>query len=149
VFCFIVWHTSTNPHPRTRTSTPTPTHTQEVDTINAYVELRNVPDGLRQRIKNYYEYVYIKQYGLGEETILASMPTKIQDDLARKNMRALETVPFFNRRYRDEAFLAAVSHKLQLRTYTPGSTLIFQNEKQRELMVVKAGQVELYTKVSE
>ena len=119
---------------------------QELDTINSYIDIRDVPDGLRQRIKNYYDYVYIKQFGLLEETILGSMPENVQKDLGMKNMKLFQAVPFFSKRYRDEAFLRAIAKKLGIRTYAPGSTLIFQDEKQRELFVVKAGQVEIYTR---
>ena len=59
---------------------------QEMDSMNAYMDMRHVPDGLKQRVKIYFDYLYMKQYGLLEETILASLPSKVRGDIGESTV---------------------------------------------------------------
>ena len=115
---------------------------QEMDAMNRYLDMRDVPEGLRQRIKIYFDYVNIKQYGMLEEKVLDSLPDTIRAELQVVAMKGFDKVSFFQGQ--DAKFKLAVAKHLVIRTYAPGSTLIFEGEKQRELIIVRMGQIELY-----
>jgi len=37
---------------------------QEMDAMNGYMDMRDVPEGLKQRIKIFFDFIYMKQYGM-------------------------------------------------------------------------------------
>jgi len=86
---------------------------QEMDGMNAYMDMRDVPEGLRQRIKIYFDYVFIKQYGMLEEKVLASLPNVVRNDLQRDAMKLFDKVGFFA--CRDFKFKSAVARRLVIR----------------------------------
>ena len=59
-------------------------------------------------------------------------------------MDFITKIPFFNRSLRSEAFLSRAANAMIRRVYSPGSYILYQNEKQRELVIVKSGRADIY-----
>ena len=120
----------------------------EMDMLSQYMEHRDVPDGLRERIKSFFDYIFLKQYGMLEERILAELPPGLFREVCKQRVQLIGKVPFWNPCFRSEQFLLDTAKALRPLTYAPTSTIIYQREKQRELSIVRSGEVQVYVKES-
>ena len=122
---------------------------QEMDVLNDYMHNRMTPEGMRHRVKDYFEYEYQKQYGMLEDQILSGFSPHLHKEIMAQYMRFLCKVPYFSHAYRPERFIMAAASEMHNRTYTPNATMMYQNEKQRELIVVTRGNAEMFTRSNE
>jgi len=122
---------------------------QEMDVLNDYMHNRMTPEGMRHRVKDYFEYEYQKQYGMLEDQILSGFSPHLHKEIMAQYMRFLCKVPYFAHAYRPERFIMAAASEMHNRTYTPNATMMYQNEKQRELIVVTRGNAEMFTRSNE
>jgi len=118
---------------------------QEFDKLNEFMENRDIPDGLRQRIKTFYDYTYMKQSGMLEEKIMAEMPPKLREDIAQVNVKLISAIPFFDATLLSLDFIQVAARELRPRVYTPETTIVYQHEKQREMFIIRNGSAEVYT----
>jgi len=122
---------------------------QEMDVLNDYMHNRMTPEGMRHRVKDYFEYEYQKQYGMLEDQILSGFSPHLHKEIMAQYMRFLCKVPYFSHAHRPERFILAAASEMHNRTYTPNATMMYQNEKQRELIVVTRGNAEMFTRSNE
>jgi CRP-like cAMP-binding protein len=118
---------------------------QEMDALNRYMEDCSTPHGLRLRVKDFFEYLFQKQYGVLDSKITGSLPPHLSMEIVRHHTRLISKVPFFNAVHRSYRFVKAAASKLEARTYTPHSTIMFLREKQRELLIVTSGSADVYS----
>lgn len=116
----------------------------EMDKLHLWLAFRSVPAPLYQKIDMCFHYLEKSQYGVVDQNILAGLPNQLTREVMKGNMALLEKVPFFSSQYRSMIFLSNMSLALIRRIYPPGSTVIHEGEKQRELLIVKRGKVDLY-----
>uniref|UniRef100_A0A7S1UCC9 Cyclic nucleotide-binding domain-containing protein n=1 Tax=Phaeomonas parva TaxID=124430 RepID=A0A7S1UCC9_9STRA len=121
----------------------------EMDLLNQYMEFRDIPEGLRDRIKSFFDYIFQKQYGMLEEHIMNELPPHLFREVCKTRVAFLEKIPFWNPEYRSAEFLVATAKALRPLTYAPGSIIIYHREKQRELTIVRSGEVQVYIKEKE
>ena len=118
---------------------------EEMHTITEFMDNRGIPDGLRQRIRVFFDYILMKQLGMLEHKILAEMPVKLREEVTSQNVQMLSKVPFFSPEIRGNLELAIAGAKyLVARVYVPETTIVYANEKQRELFIVRAGTVQIF-----
>ena len=115
----------------------------EMDNINKWLSIRCVPTALRNRVEMHCHYLSKVQYGMLDETIFNELPKKLSQDISDSNIDALSRIPFFNLKYRSRSFLSKVAARMERRIYPPGSFILYEGEKQRDLVIVKKGRVEL------
>jgi CRP-like cAMP-binding protein len=115
---------------------------QEMDTLNSYMDTHSIPSGLQGRVKDYFEYLYKRQLGVVDTKLLmspAEVPHAIEVPLIEHRAEMLKKVPFFAAQ--SATFVTAAARLLEVRTYTPNSTILFFGERQRELVIVTSGSV--------
>ena len=112
--------------------------------INRWLAVRSVPDALRKQFDLTLAYLTRTQYGMLDESIINELPSKLICDLGRRNLWLVERVPFFNPRYRSEDFLLRISAALIRRIYPPHSIMVYQGEKQRELIMLNSGKADVF-----
>lgn len=118
----------------------------EMDSINKWLSLRSVPETLRERVDMYFHYIGKTQSGMLDKVILNELPLKLSTEISDTHIDLLSKVPFFNPSFRTESFLSKVAALLDRRIYPPGSQILYEGEKQRDLILVKKGRVEVYLK---
>ena len=115
----------------------------EMDAIGRWMSFRCTPEALRDRINLCFMYYNRTQHGMLDGALFDDLPPKLCNDLAVLQMDFIAKIPFFNRSLRSEAFLSRVATAMIRRVYSPGSYILYQNEKQRELVIVKAGRADI------
>ena len=120
----------------------------EMDNVNKWLEFRSVPASLTERVEMFFTYLERSQYGILDETLFEGLPKQLCRDISEVNTALIELVPFFNPDYRSKDFLCKISVALVRRVYPPGSYVLYEGEKQRELIIVKQGRLDLYLRES-
>lgn len=115
----------------------------EMDAIGRWMSFRCTPEALRDRINLCFMYFNRTQHGMLDGALFGDLPPKLCNDLAVLQMDFIAKIPFFNRSLRSEAFLSRVATAMVRRVYSPGSYILYQNEKQRELVIVKSGRADI------
>ena len=118
----------------------------DMDNISRWLTLRAVPDKLKDRIRMFFTYLNKHQNGMLDDLIFADLPPKLSQDLANHYLPFLKKVPFFDQNLRSKQFLHKIASVLKRRIYPPGSYILYQFEKQRELIIIKTGRAEICTK---
>ena len=116
----------------------------EMDAIGRWMSFRCTPEALRDRINLCFMYYNRTQHGMLDWALFDDLPPKLCSDLAQLQMDFITKIPFFNRSLRSEAFLSRAANAMIRRVYSPGSYILYQNEKQRELVIVKSGRADIY-----
>ena len=114
------------------------------------IGLRTELSSLEVRLARYF-FTFIPQ--TTNDNLLTTQQTPQQTNNKQKTtsskVNLINKIPFFHSNIRSEYFLTCIANALVLRAYTPGSYLLFQFEKQRDLMIVKSGRADVYIKGTE
>ncbi len=116
----------------------------EMDDINKWLTLRSVPSQLRERVESYFSYVYRTQKGMLEHVLFAELPPQLQKEFHHLSIDYLTKIPFFKLEYRSRSFITRILSVLVKRVYSPGSYILYEGEKQREMIIIKSGRANLY-----
>lgn len=121
----------------------------DMDNITRWMTLRSVPQQLRDRVRMFFTYLNKNQSGMLDHHLFADLPPKLTQDFANQHLEFLTKVPFFDPTIRSESFLRKIANVLIRRIYPPGSYILYQYEKQRELVIIKKGGAEIFLKGSD
>lgn len=121
----------------------------EMDNLNKWMILRSVPNSLKEMIELHFSYLLRTQYGMLDDALFVDLPARLQKDLNNVAMDLVTKIPFFKPQYRTTSFLSKVADSLQRRIYPPGALILYEGEKQRELIIIKIGRVNLYVRASQ
>ena len=88
-----------------------------------------------------FEYVWAKQFGVPDRHLVRELPASLKDELAAPVVDHLRKVPFFDPNHRNgsDALARAVARGCKIRVYVPRSTIFAARERQRELVIIRAG----------
>ena len=120
----------------------------EMDNVNKWLTFRSVPDSLRERVEMFFTYLEKSQHGMLDNVLFDGLPDQLVKECSYSNTALIENVPFFNPQYRSKHFISKITLALIRRIYPPGSYILYEGEKQRELVIIKSGRVELYIRTS-
>ena len=109
--------------------------------IQSLLQLRGVPDGLQQRINQLLQFSLTQQRGCNEKNFLEDIPKPLLRDIKLTYTAQLQQLPFFTSL--SLHFIELCVERLAYRTYVPGSVVYFQNERRREVLLIKTGKIEL------
>jgi len=118
----------------------------EMDALNRWLSFRCTPESLRERVNLCFMYFSRTQHGMLDDALLADLPPHLCSDLAELHLDMVTKIPFFNRSLRSDSFLSRIATSLIRRVYAPGSYILYQDEKQREMVVIKRGRADICIK---
>ena len=113
----------------------------EMDMLRRYLALRSVSVVIQDSIKLYFDFLYSKQYGMDEERLLSILPAGLKIDMKMSLAAQLKSVPFF--KLQSEEFLVMCLQRMTFRTYFPGSYIFQQDDRPRELILIRNGRVDI------
>ena len=117
-------------------------HWEHMESVEQYLRARRIPAYLSTRVHNYYEYLWERQKGLEETTLLQDLPESLRLDIMSHLARdVLDKVPLFRHCtpvLRNKLLLA-----LQPATYAPGNDLVQQGETGKSIVFITRGDVEI------
>ena len=70
-------------------------HVDELTAVTQVLDDRDLPEGLRQRVRLEFEYVWAKQFGMLDRHLVRELPLFLRAELASTCCEALQRVPFF------------------------------------------------------
>lgn len=115
----------------------------EMDNLNRWLSFRAVPESLRQRVEMLFSYIERSQHGMLDENLFEGLPSQLRREMNESNLALLEKVPFFDPEFRSKEFVSLAALALVRRIYPPSCYVLYEGEKQRELIIVKSGRLEL------
>lgn len=107
----------------------------EMDLLAKWMIVRSMPDALRERINVYFHYIFRKQRGMLDEDLFHDLPPQLSSQLANRHLKMVTKLPFFSDKIRSDYFVSEITKVFQPRAYAPGSYILYQFEKQRELFI--------------
>ncbi|KAH8099036.1 phosphorelay sensor kinase [Aureococcus anophagefferens] len=122
-------------------------HTDETNTMASLMDDRDLPDGLKGRVKLSFEYMWSKQWGMLDRHLLGEMPVKLREMVLESQIALVKQVPFFAPEVRkgNDDLAKAAALAMATRVYIPQSTIVYAHEKQREMFIVRVGPILVYS----
>jgi voltage-gated potassium channel len=100
---------------------------KQMEDINSFLSYKSVPKILKQKVHNYYQYVWHNQMALSEHELLSNLPSSLKTEISLHLHRNLiEHVPFFKNTDRD--FISDIISQLQTRVFLPGDYIFKKGE---------------------
>ena len=83
-----------------------------------------------------------------DHVLLAELPPQLQKEFHHLSKDFLTKIPFFKIEYRTMDFITQILSVLVRKIYPPGSYILYEGEKQREMIIMKSGRADLYVRNS-
>jgi hypothetical protein len=113
---------------------------RRLDEINAYLRAQRVPAELRDRVRDYYSYLWASQKGVDASSVLEEMPRSLsQDILLFLNRDAVGKVELF--KGADDLLLREAVRLLRPKVFLPGEHIIRQGEYGDCMYFLTSGEV--------
>ncbi|MBI4446427.1 MAG: cyclic nucleotide-binding domain-containing protein [Acidobacteria bacterium] len=117
-------------------------HQEMVERVKAFMRYRQVPSALRQRILDYYEYLWEKRLGYDESLAVSGLPPSLRTEVCLfLNREIIQKVPLF--RAASEEFVRAIALEMRPVIYMPGDYIIRAGDIGEEMYFISQGTVEV------
>jgi hypothetical protein len=92
---------------------------KQMEDINSFLSYKSVPKKLKQKVHNYYQYVWHNRMAHSEEVILTNLPPSLKTEiLLHIHRKLIEQVPFFKNTRKE--FISDIILCLQPKVFLPG-----------------------------
>lgn len=120
---------------------------EKINRLNLYLEYRDIPIALRQKLRHYYRYMWESRRGYDENLILKDLPSALQKELAMHiHAEVIEKVPIF--KGASDAFIKEIVMKLSPAMFTPGDYIFREGEVGHNMYFISRGSVEILSEKS-
>ena len=117
-------------------------HLNRIQAVTQYLHHRKVPNELKLRVKNYYDYMWERRRGLPEEVFLKDLPEPLRLDIMyHLTSELLDKVPLF--KYASPSLKNLLLMALKLRTYGPEDCIVQEGEAGNEIYFISQGALEI------
>lgn len=115
---------------------------EKINRLNLFMEYRDIPITLRQKIRRYYKYMWESRRGYDEALLLKDLPSALQKELAvHIHAEVLEKIPIF--KGANDAFIKEIVMKLNPAMFTPGDVIFREGEIGHNMYFISKGSVEI------
>ncbi|MFA6506038.1 MAG: cyclic nucleotide-binding domain-containing protein [Treponemataceae bacterium] len=115
-------------------------HRAKMDEISAYLQQRSIPRDLRNRISDYYDYLWENRRGQGENAILGELPLSLKTQVSMfLNKDIIEKVPLF--KGAGSALIEEIVTNMRAVVYLPGDYIIKKGELGEDMFFISQGSV--------
>ena len=115
---------------------------EKINRLNLFLEYRDIPIALRQKLRHYYRYMWESRRGYDENLILKDLPSALQKELAMHiHADVIEKVPIF--KGASDAFIKEIVMKLTPAMFTPGDFIFREVEIGHNMYFISRGSVEV------
>ena len=119
-----------------------------VEAISSYLNHREVPTGLSEKVRNYYDYIWAKRRGLQEGALFTDLPGPLRLEVMLHLTRdLLDKVPLF--KYCAPVLRDALLEALHPQTYAPDGLVVKEGEIGSQLFFISSGKVEIISHTGE
>lgn len=117
----------------------------EMEQAHSYMSMHVIPKDTQALLRNYLDFSFARQGGMLQEKILNKLPTKLVQEMICNFHQYVEPIPFFSPSCRPVQFISEITGFLEMRMYTPGTIVIAQQTRIKEILILRAGGVALRT----
>ena len=115
---------------------------QKMDAVSDYMRYRKLSPEMRNRINEYYTYLWQSRRGLDEASLIQQLPVYLQEEVSLfLNKEIISKVPLFHEC--DEQFKTAVVVKLIPLVLLPDSHIVRKGEVGKEMYFISRGEVQV------
>ena len=115
---------------------------RQLDMINQFMRYKNVPNDLRRRINDFFEYLWSSVQSIKYAEVVKELPPVLQLQLLLAlNMRLLTQVPIF--KFCDTRCIIAMTQKMQPVIYLPREFILRQGSNGRAMYFINRGTCEI------
>ncbi len=115
---------------------------EKINRLNLFMEYRDIPIVLRQKLRRYYRYMWESRRGYDENLLLKDLPSALQKELAMHiHAEVLEKIPIF--RGAEDGFIKEIVMKLAPAMFTPGDIIFREGEIGHNMYFISKGSVEI------
>jgi CRP-like cAMP-binding protein len=118
----------------------------DMATLRQLLSMRDVPLELSTRVDGLFSFLFTRQSGLLESKFMDDIPAPLIRDIKRSFLPQLTAIPFFA--HQSTRLVRHVVDRMLMRSYVPKSIVFFQNERRRELFVIRSGKLDIKVRSS-
>jgi hypothetical protein len=112
--------------------------------LKHYLKLRKAEESVKEKFVAYYEFLFARQLGVSEQSVLAALPDSIAQDIRLSCcLSILQSVPFFQAHPHGPHFAQQCVARLIFAMHGPGSVLCAAGSAERVLFLIRSGKVDL------
>lgn len=120
-------------------------HMANLDKVEVFMTSHEIPNHLRGKVRNYYQYLWNKHKGYSDRSIIRDLPAKMQAELFYFiNKQIIEKVPLLSGASED--LLEELMQELQPKIFIPNECIFRVNEPGDGVYFIQHGQVEIIAK---
>lgn len=113
-----------------------------LDNLTSLIKLRNIPDELQQRLRNYYTYIYYQKFGYDEENFISKLPKSLASEVSYHIKKDLILkIPIFHDA--SKKFIEEISTRLKPIVIIPNSFVFHEGDEAKEMYFVVSGKLEV------
>ena len=117
-------------------------HMDNLDKVETFMKLHQIPPDLRSKIRSYYHYIWMSKKGYQDRALLESLPVKIQSELfLHINRSIIDKVPFL--KGAEQELLSDLMNELKPRVYVPSERIFKVGDPGDALYFIHSGDVEI------
>lgn len=117
-------------------------HMLNLDRIETYMTLNEIPQTLKNKVRSYYHYMWQNKKGYLDEAIIEQLPLKIQSELYLYiNKPILQKVPFLTEAHPD--LIEDLMHQLTFKIYVPGERVFRPGDPGESMYFIHKGNIEI------
>ncbi|MBN1280015.1 MAG: ion transporter [Candidatus Thermoplasmatota archaeon] len=92
---------------------------KQMEDINSFLSYKSVPKRVKQKVHNYYQYLWDNRLMHCEHELLTTLPQSLKTEISTHlHKQLIEHVPFFKNT--DTAFISHIISQLKLQVFLPG-----------------------------
>ncbi|OQX29676.1 MAG: hypothetical protein B0D92_02550 [Spirochaeta sp. LUC14_002_19_P3] len=115
---------------------------ERMENISTFLQYRNMPKSLQNRITKYYDYLWETRRGYEESEILHDLPALLKTEVSLfLNRNIIERVPIFKNA--SPEFIREIVMNLEPVVYAPGDNIVIYGEQGSEMFFINIGKVEV------
>lgn len=115
---------------------------EKMEKISTFMKYKHIPPELRDKINDYYEYIWESRRGYDESSILADLPRPLQSSVSLfLNRDIIQKVPLFQGT--SEEFIKEIILNLEPVVFTPGDSVVIKGEIGYEMYFISRGSVDV------
>jgi voltage-gated potassium channel len=113
-----------------------------LEKLNALVHFRKIPVELRNKIRNYYRYMWKQKLGYDESVFLEGLPEGLRKEVSLNlKKESVEKIPLF--REGGQEFISEIAMHLKPVVFTPGEYVFKAGDEGKEMYFVVNGSLEI------
>jgi len=115
---------------------------EKMEKVSTFLKYKNIPQDLKLKISDYYEYLWESRRGYDESSILQDLPKPLKTSVSLfLNRRIIQKVPIF--KGASEEFIKEIILNLQPVVFTPGDYVVIKGEIGYEMYFISHGSVDV------